>query len=186
MKFLDKLILCVFSVIILLMAIISSIFIFGWADTTTVYVMITNALKDTTTCNILIGLNVVLILLAIKGIFFDSPDREEKMSNDGILLQNDDGKLLITKDTLTSMVNSVVSGFESVKSSQSKIILDSDNNLSIVLTIEVSDNAIIKELSNNIQIRVKDTIKNSLDVEVKSLDIRVKNVVKPVQSEEQK
>ena len=64
-----------------------------------------------------------------------------------ILLENDDGKLLITKETLTSIVNSVVSGFESVKDQQSKIILDENNNLSILLTIEVSDNAVIKELT---------------------------------------
>ena len=47
------------------------------------------------------------------------------------------------------------------------------------LTIEVLDNAVIKELSNNIQIRVKDAIKKSLDVEVKSLDIKVKNMIVP-------
>ena len=66
-----------------------------------------------------------------------------------------------------------------MKDQQSKIILDENNDLSILLTIEVSDNAIIKELSNNIQIRVKDAIKKSLDVEVKSLDIKVKNMVAP-------
>ena len=96
------------------------------------------------------------------------------------MLENDDGKLLITKETLTSIVNSVVSGFESVKGQQSKIILDENNDLSILLTIEVSDNAVIKELSNNIQIRVKDAIKKSLDVEVKSLDIKIKNMVVPL------
>ena len=179
MKFLDKLILCVFSVIILLMAIISSIFIFGWADMTNFYMLITKMLADRTTCNILLGLNVIFILLAIKGIFFESKTEEEKNFNNGILLENDDGKLLITKETLTSIVNSVVSGFESVKDQQSKIILDENNDLSILLTIEVSDNAIIKELSNNIQIRVKDAIKKSLDVEVKSLDIKVKNMIVP-------
>lgn len=179
MKFIDKMILCLFSVIILLISIFSCFFIFGWADITNVYVFITRILADKTTCNILIGLNVVFILLAIKGIFFESKTEEEKNSNSGILLQNDDGKLLITKETLTSIVNSVVSGFESVKGQQAKIILDDNNDLSILLTIEVSDNAVIKELSNNIQIRVKDAIKKSLDVEVKSLDIKVKNMVVP-------
>ena len=44
----------------------------------------------------------------------------------------------------------------------------------------VSDQAVIKDLSNNIQVRVKDAIKKSLDVEVKSLDIKVKDMVTPV------
>ena len=42
-----------------------------------------------------------------------------------------------------------------------------------------SDNAVIKELSNNIQVKVKDAIKKSLDVDVKSLDIKVKDMVTP-------
>ena len=65
MKFLDKMILCIFSVLILLMAVISSACIFGWIDTTGLYVFVTKALADQTTCNILLGLNVVLILFAM-------------------------------------------------------------------------------------------------------------------------
>ena len=140
-------------------------------------------LKDTTICNVLLGINVVFIILAIKGIFFEASDKEEKYK-EGILLENEDGKLLITKDTLVSIVNSVVSGFDSVKSQQTKILFDKDNNLSIILTIEVYEKSIIKELSNNIQIRVKDTIKKSLDIEVKSLDIRVKDMVRPEETKE--
>ena len=179
MKFLDKMILCIFSVLILLMAVISSACIFGWIDATGLYVFVTKALADQTTCNILLGLNVVLILFAIKGIFFESSTDEEKSVGNGIMLENDDGKLLVTKETITSIVNSVVAGFEGVKD-QSKITLDENNDLSILLTIAVSDQAVIKDLSNNIQVRVKDAIKKSLDVEVKSLDIKVKDMVTPV------
>ena len=179
MKFLDKMILCIFSVLILLMAVISSACIFGWVDATGLYVFVTKALADQTTCNILLGLNVVLILFAIKGIFFESSTDEEKSVGNGIMLENDDGKL-VTKETITSIVNSVVAGFEGVKDQQSKITLDENNDLSILLTIAVSDQAVIKDLSNNIQVRVKDAIKKSLDVEVKSLDIKVKDMVTPV------
>ena len=55
MKFLDKMILCIFSVLILLMAVISSACIFGWVDATGLYVFATKALADQTTCNILLG-----------------------------------------------------------------------------------------------------------------------------------
>lgn len=185
MKFIDKMILCVFSVIMLLISVFLCFLIFGWVDVTNAYVLLTKILADRTSCNVLLGLNVVFILFAIKGIFFESRTEEEKDSGKGILLENNDGKLLITKETLTSIVNSVVSGFESVKDQQSKIILDENGDLSILLTIEVSDNAIIKELSNNIQIRVKDAIKKSLDVEVKSLDIKVKNMVVPSETKDE-
>lgn len=70
MKFLDKMILCIFSVLILLMAVISSACIFGWVDATGLYVFVTKALADQTTCNILLGLNVVLIFICNKRNIF--------------------------------------------------------------------------------------------------------------------
>lgn len=177
MKFIDKIILCIFSVLILLESVFLCFFVFGWINVTDFYVAINRLLADSGSCNILLGLCAIFILLAIKGIFFESKTEEEKDSNTGILLENDDGKLIVTKEALISIVNSVVSGFESVKSQQCKIVLDENNDLSIMLTMEVSDNAIIKELSNNIQLRIKEEIKKSLDVDVKKLDIKVKNLI---------
>lgn len=177
MKFIDRLALAIFSVLILLIAVIVSLTVFGVIDVTTIYMIATHFLADKTSCNIVIGLNCVLILLALKCIFFESSGNKDEKYNDGILLENDDGKLLITKETLTSMVNAVVSGFSSVKNSWSKVKLDEENNLSIILTIETTNNTIIKELSNNLQMRIKEKIKESLDLEVKNIDIRVKNIV---------
>ncbi len=182
MKFIDRMILCIFSVLILVFAILFSCVIFGWLDLTTIYLLLSNALQNQVTCNVLIGVNIVLIIMALKGIFFESGSFQEEYSNDGILLQNEDGKLLITRDTITSIVNSVVSGFDSVKDVETKITLSENNDLLITLSLEVDENAVIKELSNNIQIKVKDAIKKSIDVDVKSLDIRVKDMV---QKEEQ-
>lgn len=177
MKIIDRIALTLFSVMMLLISIIVLVTIFGWLDLTTVYLIATRALADSVTVKALIALNCVFILLAIKGIFFESDRSEKENFSDGILLENEDGKLLITKDTLISMVNAVISGFEGVKSSQTKVQLDEENNLSIILTIETSKNTIIKELSNNLQIRIKEKIKESLDLEVKSIDIKVKNVI---------
>jgi uncharacterized alkaline shock family protein YloU len=178
MKFLDRMILGIFSILMLLMAVFSSLIIFGWLNITTLYIFGLQLLQNQIVCNILIGINVFIIILAIKAIFFESKTDDDKYeSTDGILLENEDGKLLITKETLKNMTNSVVSKFDSVKNSQTKIILDKNNDLYITITLDVADNAIIKDLSNNIQIRIKEVMKNSLDVEIKSLDIRVRNII---------
>ena len=181
MKFIDKMILCIFSVLIFILVLLFSCVIFAWLDLTTIYLLISNALQNQVTCNVLIGINIVLILMALKGIFFESSSREEEFSNDGILLQNDDGKLLITRDTITSIVNSVVSGFESVKDAQTRITLSDNNDLLITLTIEVDENAVIKELTSNLQTKIKEAVKKSSDLEVKEVNVKVKNIepVKP-------
>ena len=177
MKIIDRIALTLFSVMMLLIAIIALITAFGWLDLTTIYLIATKCLADSTTTKAIIALNVVFILLALKAIFFESSNNEKENFSDGILLENEDGKLLITKDTLISMVNAVVSGFESVKNSQAKVQLDEENNLSIILTIETTNNTIIKELSNNLQLRIKEKMKESLDLEVKSIDIRVRDII---------
>ena len=177
MKFLDKLALVLFSMIILIISIITCLTIFGWVNLATINLLFTDVLANKVTCNVLLGVNVIFILLALKALFFGSVSKGEEKYNDGILLENDDGKLLITKETLISMINAVVAGFEGAKNCQTSVHLDIENNLSIVLTIEATSNTIIKELSNNLQIKIKEKIKESLDLDVTSINIRIKNIV---------
>ena len=178
MKILDRIALTLFSVIILIIAILGSLVIFGWfdVDTTVVYTMVNKALSNDTARNVILGVNIVSIILALKAIFFGSSEKSEKYS-DSIILENDDGRLIITKETLIGIINGVVNDFDSIKSCQTKIFLDEENNLSVILNIETTDNTIIKELINNLQIKIKEKLKESLDLEVKSLDVRVKSIV---------
>ena len=99
MKFLDKLALVLFSMIILIISIITCLTIFGWVNLATINLLFTDALANKVTCNVLLGVNVIFILLALKALFFGSVSKGEERYNDGILLENDDGKLLITKET---------------------------------------------------------------------------------------
>lgn len=99
----------------------------------------------------------------------------------GILLENSNGKLLITKDTLENLVNSVVKGFESAENVTTRIELDKENNVRVYINLSVKENAIIKELSTNLQNKIKTTIKKTSDLEVKEVNIKVKDI-EPVQN----
>lgn len=72
MKFLDKLTLVLFSMIILIISIITCLTIFGWVNLATINLLFTDALANKVTCNVLLGVNVVFILLALKALFFGS------------------------------------------------------------------------------------------------------------------
>lgn len=180
MKTLDKIGMIVFANLILILSVIICLLIFGWLDPESVYFVIKLALNDTITTNIFLAISVVLILLAIKCIFFTSTDKKINGIKDGILLKNDDGQLVISKTTLEELVNNVVKGFDSAQDVQSKIILDEEKNLKVYVTLNVKENAIIKELSTNLQNKIKSAIKKTLDLEVKEVNISVKEL----QSEE--
>lgn len=176
MKTLEKIALVLFSNIILILSIIMCILIFGWLELDIVTEVIEKVLNTTLYTNILLGMSVVFILLAIKCIFFDSSAKERVKEKSGILLENDNGKLLISKDTLENLTNGVVKSFNNAESVLSKVVLGTDNLVRVYVTLFVTPDVVIKDLSNNLQTKIKETIKNSLDLEVKEVNIKIKNI----------
>lgn len=178
MKTLDKIGLIVFSNLILILSVIICLLIFGWLDVESVYFIVKLALNDQITTNIFLVLSVIFILLAIKCIFFTSEDKKINGIKDGILLKNDDGELVISKSTLEELVNKVVKGFDSAQDVTSRIILDEEKNLIVYVTLSVKENAVIKELSTNLQTKIKTAIKKTSDLEVKEVNISIKELQK--------
>ena len=176
MKILDRIGLALFSTLILILSVIVCLMVFGWLDIDFVSQVMARAVEDQISSNILLGLSVIFILLAIKCIFFDSVSKQETDYKNGILLENSDGKLLITKDTLENLVNNVVRGFESAENVTTRVELDKENNVKVFVNLSVKENAIIKELSTNLQTKIKTTIKKTSDLEVKEVNIKVKDI----------
>ena len=176
MKFLDKFNLTIFSIIILIMSLIVCLLSFGWIKLDLALDGIMFLVKNAVANNIALGVAIVLILLAMKSIFFNSYSKEQIQNKEGILLENDNGKLLVSKDTIESLTNTVVKSFESAESVMTKVEVDEESHVKIYITLFVYPDAIIKELSSKLQVNVKDTIKKSLDLDVTEVNIRVKNI----------
>lgn len=176
MKVLDKIGLIIFSNLILIISIILCLLIFGWLPIDTLYDITKIALNDPVTTNVVLAISIICIVLAIKCIFFSSDKNEVNGIKDGILLQNSDGQLVISKSTLEELVNNVVKGFDSAQDVTSKITLDEEKNLKVFVTLNVKENAVIKELSNNLQTKIKSAIKKTSDLEVKEVNISIKEL----------
>ena len=185
MKILDRIGLALFSSLMLIISIIVCLMIFGWLSVDLVHELVVMAINDSVSSNIMLGLSIAFILLAIKCIFFDSSSKQEMDYKNGILLENSDGKLLITKDTIENLVNSVVKGFDSAENVTTRVELDKENNVTVFVNLSVKENAIIKELSTNLQTKIKTTINKTSDLEVKEVNIKVKDIepVKPMTQE---
>ena len=175
MKGLDKFNLVLFSIIILVISVLISFLQFGWIDVNLACNGISFLVDNSVAGNISLGLAIVLILLSIKSIFFNSYSSESQ-GNDGILLENDNGKLLVSRDTIESLTNAVVKNYETAQNVLTKVELDSDNNVSVFITLFVYPDAVIKDLTVSLQNDVKSTIKKSLDLDVKDVNVRIKNI----------
>ena len=60
--------------------------------------------------------------------------------------------------------------------SQTKVILDNNNNITVYISLLVKNDSIIKEMSSNMQAKIKETIKRNTDLEVNQVNINIKDV----------
>jgi hypothetical protein len=176
MKFLDKIGLIVFSNLILIASVIICLIIFGWLEPSSIYYITKLALADSTITNVMLTLSILLILLAIKCIFFTSEEKKINGIKDGILLKNDDGQLVISKNTLEELATNVAKSFEGAQDVSSKIVLDEERRIIVYVTLSVTENAVIKELSTNLQNKIKAAIKRTSDLEVREVNISIKEL----------
>ncbi len=175
MKAIDKFNLVLFSTIILIISIFVCIISFNLLSISIVNKWSVDLFSSDTRTYTVLGVAILFILLAVKSIFFNSFSGNEK-GKDGILLENDNGKLLVSKDTIENLSNTVVKSFQSAENTITKVNVDQENNVKIFVTLFVYPDVVIKELSSKLQIKIKETIKKSLDLEVKEVNIRIKNI----------
>ena len=175
MKKIDKIILAIFSILMLFESIIVTCLIVGWIKVGTVETVLTSVIANEQVSRIILVLAIICFICSIKCIFFESTDKEKSQS--GVLMQNDNGKLLISKATIENIVKSVVKDFENIKDVKVSISLDKLNNLIVNVYLIVNKNVIIKELTLNIQNKIKEEIKKTSDLEVKEVNVKIKDII---------
>lgn len=175
MKFLDKLVLKIFSIIILAIGIVTILLITGIINVEMILNEIVRLSDGETTIKCSIVVLAVLMLLSIKGLFFTSKN-QDKALKEGIILENTNGKLVISKESLENLVSSVTKDIPGADVVTSKTILDKNRNLIVNVTAAVSKDVMIKDVSNEVQARVKEAMKKTADLEVKEVNIRIKNI----------
>ena len=176
MKILEKITLIIYSYVILILAVLACLLVFRWLDPELVGEIVNNILSGDISGKIVLGVSVIFILLSIKCIFFTSSSKEQIKERQGVLLENENGKLMISKETIENLVNSVAKGFESTEDVTTRVELDKDNNVRVYANLIDSSEAVIKDLSAKLQTSIKDKIKTATDLEVNEVNITVKKV----------
>lgn len=176
MKFLERFALIMYSYIVLIIAVILSLLIFNWINIETVGDMVKVLLTGPVVSKVTLAVCIVFILLSIKCIFFDEKSKEKLKETQGILLKNENGELMISKESIDNMVKNAVTGFENVKECNTKIDVNSENQIIITLYIVVNENVVIKDLASNLQEKVKQEVKNISDLDVTEVNVKVINL----------
>lgn len=181
MKFIEKVTLIIYSNIILILSVIACLLVFGWIDIDVVQNLVKDLILYGTSSKIILGVSIVFILLSLRCIFFDPTSKQELKDKQGILLANDNGKLMISKETIEDLVQAVTKQYKMAKEVTSKVELDKDNNVNIFVNLVVGSDTVIKDLSADLQDKIKTKVKETTDLEVKEVNITVKKAIQEKQ-----
>lgn len=174
MKWLDKLALKIFSILIFAIAILVLLVVTGILPYTEIVGWIIGLTDNDMGIKVAAIVLGVLVLLAIKGFFFTS--KPEDNGKDGIILENTSGKLVISKESLENLIASVIKDIPGADTVSSRTILDKDRNLIVYVTAVVSKDVMLKDISNELQTKIKDAMKRTADLDVKEVNIKIKNI----------
>ena len=171
MRLVERFSIIVFSIIVLILSGFTIL-----VSTNLIDVDIFNDIFELLSENIIatICVCIIFILWSIANIFFKSDANNENAN--GVLLENENGSLLITKDSISNLVESVLKNNSDVKEENVKIDFDSNRDVIINLVISIKDNAVIKNTSSKLQESIKLLIKKATDLDVKEINIKIKGV----------
>lgn len=174
MKFLEKVALVLFSIVISIMAIALILLMLDVIQMSVIARAVTFLLQDDLAFKITLTVTVVMLLLALKCIFFGA--KKEDDGRNGVTLENASGKLVISRESLENLIANVVKDVQGIEAISSRTFLDRNNNLVVYVTTLVSKDMMIKDVSTQIQEKIKEALSKTADLEVKQVNIKVKNI----------
>lgn len=174
MKILEKIALVLFSLIISVISIVLILVMFKLISVSVITATILLLLSNDFAFRITLGVAIIALLLAIKCIFFRAKPEDD--GRNGVILENSNGKLVISKESLENLIANVVKEVQGIEAVSSRTILDKDNNVIVYVTTLVSKDMMIKDVSSQIQEKIKQALKKTADLEVKQVNIKVKNI----------
>lgn len=171
MRLVERFSIIVFSIMIFILSVLT---ILVSADIVSSDIFIDMFSKFNENIVLTICICLLLALWSVANIFFKS-DSDNEITN-GVLLENENGSLLITRDSICNLVDSVLKKNQDIKDSNVKIEFDENRDIVINIVATIRDNAVIKDTSSKLQESIKLTVKRATDLDVSNVNIKIKNV----------
>ena len=174
MTLFEKIISVTFSVIVLIVSVGFILTLGGVLDPDLGSDLMQDIMKGEIFSKILFIISIALMIFALREIAFGK--KLETEGRDGIVLENETGKLIISKESLENLIAGEAKDIYGTESISSKTFLDPDKNLIVDVNVVVSKDLAIKEYSSELQKGIKDVLKRTADLNTKNINIRIKNI----------
>lgn len=174
MKILEKFVLILYSFLMLIVSALICLIVFKVISIDQIKYAIEYVQKDTALVITILAIAIVCILLSIRCLFFRKKKQIKKSNTTEILLENESGRLLISKNAIENAAKKIVK--ESLHlDTEIKVTADIDpaNNISIYIAVMLDRALKVRDLTLDLQLRIKNEIKDSFGLEVKQVNIKV-------------
>ena len=123
---------------------------------------------------ILFAVFAILAIFSVKEIAFG--EKVSKEGREGLVLENESGKLIISKESLENLIVGVGKEIEGAESITSRTFIDIEKNVVVDVNVVVGRDVVLKDISTELQKRVKVALKQTADLDVKYVNIKIKNI----------
>ncbi len=183
MRFLDRLINFIFSLVMLVVSVVVLLVMFDFADSSFVNGLLTDYVWNVQNKTIVIIIASLVFLAGLKTTIFLADFRKKKKVP--IMVSSDNGNIQIASEMIESTAKAVAKSHDEVKEVNAKMV-NKNKGVDIYMSLLVSQDTNIRALTIAIQEEVKNKIHDTTGVLVLNTDIKVKNIVekKKIFSEE--
>lgn len=182
MKILEKFVLILYSLLILIISVVVCLVVFNVISIEQIKFCIDYVISDIALTILVLASAVICMLLSIRCLFFRKKKQIKKSTATDILLENESGRLLISKTAIENAVKNIVRNAMEY-STDIKITTDIDpaNNVSIYIAVMIGNALRIRDLTLDLQLKIKNDIKENFGLEVKQVNIKVDSDEKQIE-----
>ena len=173
MKLLDGFISIIFSLVILIVSIAIALVLMNFASKEFIFEMLNDYIFNIEFHDIVLATSIVCALAALKTTVFRSSFKSK--DNTPIIVASEHGDVEIAQETITNTVKSVAMKLNNIKDINAKMI-KRRNGIKIYANISVLANSNIKALTEELQSKVIEVIKETTGVKVLNVNVKVKNI----------
>ena len=174
MRFLERAIMRIFSLIIMVISVVCLLVLFRIISISSISYITEMIQSYPPAVKVTAIICIVLFLMSLRGLF--ARLKPVDLAKNGIVLENGSGKLVISKESLENLISSVSKDIPGTESITSRTILDKNRNLKVYVNVVASQDVYLKDLSLELQKRVKEAMLKTADLEVKEVDVRIKSI----------
>ena len=180
---LDVFISLIFSIIILVLSIAVILVLTGFAADSFIIDLFNEYVFNAAYYDVVLITSIVLGLAALKTTVFHSIFKSKDKAP--ILVATEHGNVEIAQETITNTVRSVAMKIPNIKDVNAKM-LKKKNGIKIFANISVLANSNIKDLTEELQSKVIEVVKETTGVKVLDVNVKVKNIYEKGQKVENK